>query len=485
LSEAIILSKPSPKSFPPLRGGKTKGGEPLLPGERGLFGEALSNGDNMEKGLRWKFLVILIACGIAVFALYPVAETLHLGLDLQGGAYLVYQIDETRLDDDVSVSDAAERAMEIIRTRIDEFGVREPEIQLTGQNQLIISLPGVTDTDRAREIIGRTAMLEFRRVAADVDRQQVEAGVAPGYEILEFQDQQAAQEQELVVETETELTGEHLTDARVQFGDRGPAVSITFDAAGGEIFGDITSAIVGERLAIVIDDQIVSAPSVNEPIYGGEAQITGRFTDQEASDLALMLRAGALPAPLEQIEQRSVGPSLGEDSIRAGLLASLVALVAVMIFMAVYYKLAGLIANITLMLCLLFLMGGLAGFGATLTLPGIAGIILTIGMSVDANVIVFERIKEELAEGKPLRTSINDGFDNAFSAIVDAQVTTIITAIALYWFGTGPVRGFAVTLILGIISSLFSALFIGKFLFAVVTLRRRVDRIHIGWGRNV
>ncbi len=435
----------------------------------------------MEQGLRWKFFVIFLACVVAVYALYPVSEKLHLGLDLQGGSYLVYEVDETRLPSDLSESDAAERALEIIRNRIDQFGVREPKIQLTGRNRIIIALPGIKDSQRAQEIIGKTAQLEFRLVNNQM-RDEVETGLASGYEILPLSDPRRGQKS-IVVEKEAKLTGQHLQDARVQFGSgQGPAVGLTFDDEGAQTFGDLTSRNVGQRIAIVIDEKIISAPEVNEAIYGGRAQITGDFSDQEASDLALMLRAGALPAPLKQIEQRSIGPSLGEDSIRSGLIASLLALLAVMVFMAVYYLLAGLIANVTLLLCLLFLMAGLAGFGATLTLPGIAGIILTIGMAVDANVIVFERIKEELAEGKPLRTSINDGFDNAFSAIIDAQVTTIITAIALYWFGTGPVKGFAVTLTLGILSSLFTALFIGKFLFGVTTLRRQVESLHIGWG---
>lgn len=436
----------------------------------------------MEQGLRWKSFVILLACLVAVYALYPVSEKLHLGLDLQGGSYLVYEVDETQLPADMSESAAAERALEIIRNRIDQFGVREPKIQLTGRNRIIVALPGVKDSQRAREVIGKTARLEFRLVNNDM-RDEVETGLASGYEILPLA-QSRQRENSIVVEKEAALTGQHLESADVQFrGAKGPSVGLSFDDEGAQQFGDLTSRNVDKRIAIVIDDKVLSAPTVDEPIYGGRAQITGDFSDQEASDLALMLRAGALPAPLKQIEQRSIGPSLGEDSIRNGLLASLVALISVMVFMAVYYLFAGLVANVTLLLCLLFLMAGLAGFGATLTLPGIAGIILTIGMAVDANVIVFERIKEELAEGKPIRTAVNDGFDNAFSAIVDAQVTTIITAVALYWFGTGPVKGFAVTLTLGILASLFSALFIGKFLFGLMTLRRQVDSLHIGWKK--
>ncbi len=434
----------------------------------------------MEQGLNWKFFVIVFAVILAIYALYPVSENLHLGLDLQGGIYLVYEIDSTKLPADMSESDAARRALEIIRNRIDEFGVREPEIQLTGRNRIIVALPGIQDPQCAKNVIGQTAQLEFRVVGEELTREDVEFGLAPRYEILPYRNENQGEE---IVEKEAILTGRHLETARVEFRGQGPSVSLRFDDNGADLFGQLTSENVDRRIAIVMDGKVISAPRVNEPIMGGEAQITGQFSDNEARDLALMLRAGALPAPLQEIEQRSIGPSLGEDSIKGGLYAAVIALVGVAVFVAGYYLFAGLIAVVTLALCLLFLMAGLAGFGATLTLPGIAGIILTIGMAVDANIIVFERIKEELAEGKPVRTAINDGFDNAFSAIVDAQVTTILTAIALYWFGTGPVRGFAVTLILGIISSLFTALFIGKFLFAVCTLRREVNTLHIGWKR--
>ncbi|MGM0381344.1 MAG: protein translocase subunit SecD [bacterium] len=434
----------------------------------------------MEQGLRWKSLVIIVAIVVAVAVLYPVSENLYLGLDLQGGMYLVYRVDEDRLPPDLSESEAARQALEIINRRVDQFGVREPDIQLTGRNRIIVALPGISDPGRAKEVIGRMALLEFKLLGEEINTEEVEAGLYPEYEILPHAEEDRG---EVVVTAEAELTGKHLENARFQFDQNGqPAVGFSFDSEGAQLFGEITQQNVGRQLAIVLDDKVISAPNIQTAIHGGEGIITGRFTDQEARDLALMLRAGALPAPLEEIEHRTIGPSLGEDSIRSGLYAALAALAAVLIFMAGYYLFAGLIANVTLALTMLFLMAGLAGFEATLTLPGIAGIILTIGMAVDANVIVFERIKEELAEGKPVRTAVNDGFDNAFTAIIDAQVTTIITAIALYWFGTGPIRGFAVTLIMGIISSLFSALFIGKFLFAVFTLRRKIKTLHLGWG---
>ncbi len=454
----------------------------------------------MERGLQWKTALILVVIVGAFFLLFPgifgnfnqylagqldgfsqvfiQSLNLNLGLDLQGGIYMVYRIDTTRLPQDLSETDAVDRALEIIRNRIDEFGVREPQIQRTARNRLIVALPGVKDPQRAQELIGKTALLEFKVVEPEL-QDMAEMGLE-GYEKLPFADGQ--QGRSLVVHEEAKLTGRYLEDARVQIRQQGPTVSLDFDERGAELFGELTANNVNRRIAIVLDNKIISAPRVDEPIYGGQAMISGLDSDQEARDLALLLRAGSLPAPLEQIERRSIGPSLGEDSIRDGLYASIAALVLVMVFMGIYYQLAGLVANITLLLCLYLLMAGLGGLGATLTLPGIAGIILTIGMAVDANVIIFERVKEELAEGKPIRTALDDGFDNAVTAIVDAQVTTIITAVALYWFGTGPVKGFAVTLTLGILATLFSAIFVGKVIFAYSTLRPSVDRLHIGWG---
>jgi len=437
----------------------------------------------MEKGLGWKSILIIILCLLSAWLLYPISESLNLGLDLRGGVYLVYRIDTTKLPDDMAEDEAVNRALEIIRNRIDQFGVREPQIQRTNNDRIIVALPGIKDTQRAKEIIGKTALLEFQLVQNDM-RDAVEAGLASGYEEVPCSDnltRRQCPQGSYILKKDAALTGRYLENASVQFGQQGPNVSIGFDQTGAREFGQLTANNVGRQIAIVLDGRVISAPEVEQAIRGGSARITGQFQDQEARDLALMLRAGSLPAPLEEIEERSIGPSLGEDSIRSGLIAAFAALLLVIAFMAGYYLLAGLIANITLGLCLLFVMSGLAGLNATLTLPGIAGIILTIGMAVDANVIIFERIKEELQDGKPVRPAVEDGFDNAFTAIVDAQVTTVITALALYWFGTGPVKGFAVTLTLGIIASMFSAIFVGKFLFALVTLRKSVDEIHVGW----
>lgn len=439
----------------------------------------------MYKGLKWKFLLIAALCILSGYLLYPISNSLNLGLDLQGGVYLVYRVDETKLPDDLTESDAVSRALEIIRNRIDEFGVREPRIQRTGNDRIIVALPGIKDTERAKEVIGKTALLEFKVVNNDM-REAVNAGLAPGYEKVPCADNMSkgqCPQGGYILSADAALTGRYLDDASVRMGRQGgPNVSLDFDEEGARKFGNLTARNIDKLIAIVLDGKVISAPRVQTAIRGGQAQIEGRFKDKEARDLALMLRAGSLPAPLEEIEERSIGPSLGEDSIQSGLIAAFAALVLVIFFMAGYYLLAGMIANITLALCLLFVMAGLAGLGATLTLPGIAGIILTIGMAVDANVIIFERMKEELQDGKPIRMAIEDGFDNAFTAIVDAQVTTVITALALYWFGTGPVKGFAVTLTLGILASMFSAIFVGKFIFALATFRTSVDSIHLGWS---
>ncbi len=437
----------------------------------------------MEKGLPWKFLLILGICLFSVYLLYPMSQSLNLGLDLRGGVYLVYNIDEAKLPDELSEGEAIDRALKIIRNRIDQFGVREPRIQKTSDNRIVVALPGIKDTQRAKQIIGKTALLEFR-VVNNKMRDAVEQGLAPNYESVPCSDnltQRQCPQGGFILEKEAALTGRFLVDASVQFGQRGPNVSLDFNQTGAQKFGNLTASNVDRRIAIVLDGKVISAPRVQTAIRGGKARITGNFDDQEASDLALMLRAGSLPAPLKVLQERSIGPSLGEDSIRSGFYAAMAALVLVVLFMAGYYLMAGLISTLTLALCLLLVMAGLAGLNATLTLPGIAGIILTIGMAVDANVIVFERMKEELQNGKPIRPAIEDGFDHAFSAILDAQLTTVITAIALYWFGTGPVKGFAVTLTLGIIASLFSAIFVGRFLFALVTIRGSVDSIHLGW----
>ena len=380
---------------------------------------------------------------------------------------------------------AVDQALETIRNRIDQFGVAEPDIRRQGENRILIQLPGIKDTDRAKDLIGRTALLEFKLVDDTDDVNAALKGDVPaGKEIL-YQVQQDPESGKtskvpLLLKKRTLLTGAYLTNARVDFDQFNvPFVSISFDKKGARIFERITGENVNKRLAIVLDNTVASAPVIQEKIAGGQARITGNFTLEEAKDLAIVLRAGALPAPVKILEERTVGPSLGADSIREGLISMLVGGILVVLFMIVYYKGAGVIADFALILNIFLIAGGLAGFQATLTLPGIAGIILTIGMAVDANVIIFERIREELALGRTPRAAIEAGFDRATLTILDANVTTLIAAVVLFQFGTGPVKGFAVTLSLGVIASLFTSLVLSRLIFDYILKGRKVKTLSI------
>ncbi|MBW2088433.1 MAG: protein translocase subunit SecD [Deltaproteobacteria bacterium] len=367
---------------------------------------------------------------------------------------------------------ATEQALETIRNRIDQFGVSEPDIRQQGEKRILIQLPGIKDTKRAKDLIGRTALLEFKLLDETHDlNAALQGNVPPGSEVLygikEDPETRRVIKTPYLIKKRTLLTGAHLTDAKVQIDSQynEPYVSINFDKKGGRDFARITGANVKKRLAIVLDDKVYSAPVIQEKITGGQARITGRFTTEEARDLAIALRAGALPAPVNILEERTVGPSLGTDSIRKGLISMCVGGILVILFMIVYYRGSGLIADVALILNIILIAGGLAGFQATLTLPGIAGIILTIGMAVDANVLIFERIREEMKIGKTPRAAVDAGYDRASLTILDANVTTLIAALVLFQFGTGPVKGFAVTLSLGVLSSLFTALILSRLIF--------------------
>ncbi len=381
---------------------------------------------------------------------------------------------------------AAEQALETIRNRIDEFGVSEPDIRRQGERRILIQLPGVKDPRRAKELIGKTALLEFKLVDDQhtVD-EALKGKIPPGMEILyqvaENRQTRRVSKTPYLVEKRTALTGEYLTDARVNIDSQynEPYVSIKFNKKGARLFERITESNVQRRLAIVLDQKIHSAPVIQERISGGEARITGSFTHDEAHDLAIVLRAGALPAPVHILEERTVGPSLGSDSIRMGLLSMLIGGLFVIGFMVIYYKTAGLIADIALGLNIVLIAAGLAGFQATLTLPGIAGIILTIGMAVDANVLIFERIREELRVGKSPLAAVEAGYSKATLTILDANVTTLIAAVVLFQFGTGPVKGFAVTLSLGVIASLFTALIVSRQIFDSFIINRQVRSLNI------
>ncbi len=380
---------------------------------------------------------------------------------------------------------AFEQSLETIRNRIDQFGVTEPHIIPQDRNRILVQLPGIDDPQRAVNLIGKTALLEFKLVDDDFSIDEALRGNIPkDREILYGTkiDRRTGERQRVpyLLHSRALMTGESLEDARVSIGDFGePYVSIKFDSQGARDFERITGQNVGKRLAIVLDGVVHSAPVIQERISGGQAQITGAFSMEEARDLAIVLRAGALPAPVEILEQRIVGPSLGQDSIDKGIRSIIVGTILVIAFMILYYRYSGVIAVTALLLNIILIFGALAAFKATLTLPGIAGIVLTIGMAVDANVLIFERIREELRLGKSPRAAVKAGYEKALSTIIDANVTTLIAAVVLFQFGTGPVRGFAVTLSIGIICSMFTAIFVTRIIFDYFIWYRRIGRISI------
>ena len=581
----------------------------------------------MNFSLRWRILIIIAAIGLAIYSLWPTyryyslseaerAEmnpleleklrdaALKLGLDLQGGMHLVLEIDDSKIPPEADRKELADRALEVIRNRVDEFGVSEPIVQRTGEKRIIVELPGVADFEHAKSIISKAALLEMKMVRPGgelrrlIDRMDLAVAAMAGVsgadtleaeplaadtaaaaaavpagadsaaanaadtaavakqspvELAKFLHQDVNDSQgrplasrilyiprqgriatnevgafresdveivsrylqlladstnvvprdvELVwdadpytdqtgnemrgiylLNAKPELTGEVLEDARAQ-PDQSSNISgnfmVEFDLSnqGRRLFSRATGENVGRLMAIVLDGKVKSAPEIMDKIRAGTASITGRFTPQEASDLAIVLRAGALPAPIRIEEQRVVGPSLGKDSIELGKRASLYSFVAILAFMAIYYQVSGLISIVALILNLAFLMAVMVQFGAVLTLPGIAGLVLTMGMAVDTNVLIYERIREELRNGQTIRNAVSRGFDRAFVTIFDSHVTTFVSGIALYWYGTGPVKGFAVTLTIGIVVSLFTAVFITRAVFDIWT-RRGVKKLSI------
>ena len=477
-------------------------------------------------------------------------RSLNLGLDLQGGIHLVLEVKTEEMEEQ-EAQDAVAQAQEVIRNRIDQFGVAEPTIQRQGENRIIIELPGVQDVQRAKDLVGQTALLEFQLLELAEDRtrliQRIDQVLAPEKEEEEEEEDlllsstaestplssmlsgagedltvsgrdlqrvknllNTPEAQELIpadveflfsskpagaegnefyflylVRKKPEMTGHMIQDAFVSIGQvvehmGQPIVNFSTTDEGVRLFSRITGSHIGDRMAIVLDESVYSAPTIQSKISEGRGIITGSGTQEEAKDLAIVLRAGALPAEVEIIEDRTVGPSLGRDSIEQGKTAAIYSMVLIVIFMVLYYRAAGLIADCALLLNMLFIMAVLAGFHATLTLPGIAGIILTIGMAVDANVLIFERIREELRSGKTVRAAIDSGYGHALSAIIDANVTTFLVGIVLYQFGTGPIRGFALTLCIGIISSLFTAFFVTRTIFELITRKSEQSGLSIG-----
>jgi len=404
---------------------------------------------------------------------------------LEQGIWRVVLVLDSRQAEQVK-KNAIDQALETIRNRIDQFGVSEPEITLQGTDRILIQLPGVRDPQRAINLIGRTALLEFKLVDEEGDLEAALKGDLPEGDIILYQrsvDPKTGGVRKIpyLLKEKTLMTGEYLKDARVaidtQFNE--PYVALEFDDVGGKLFEQITGANVKKRLAIILDDNVYSAPVIQERIPGGRAQITGRFDMKEAGDLAIVLRAGALPAPVKIIEERSVGPSLGQDSIRQGMISILISAALVVLFMIFYYRLSGIIADIALILNVVLVFAVLAIFRATLTLPGIAGLVLSVGMAVDANILVHERIKEELRWGKTTRAAIDQGYHRAFTTIIDSNITTVIAALFLYQFGTGPVRGFAVTLFWGIVANIFTAVFVTRWMFDYLTLKVGMKKLSI------
>ena len=384
----------------------------------------MGNNNNMAK------FIIVAAAIIVLFFLYinPLSLSIKQGLDLQGGTHVVLEAVDTP---EAPVNDdALNRVVAIIERRINELGLTEPLIQRQGSRRIIVELPGIKDPDAAIALLGKTAMLEFKDPAGN-----------------------------------TVLTGKDLKDARAQMDQGNRAlVGLEFNDEGAEKFFKVTAANVQQQIAILLDGQVLTAPVVNEPIRGGRAVITGSRTVQEAENLAILLRSGSLPVKMEVIENRTVGPTLGQDSKDKSTQAFVIGILGIVIFMVLYYRLSGVVATIALLLYVLLLLGSMKLLDATLTLPGIAGIILGVGMAVDANVLIFERFKEELRSGKTLRSAIDSGFSRAFATILDSNITTLFVAGVLFYMGTGPVRGFAVTLALGIVISMFTAITVTKFM---------------------
>ncbi|MDA8389105.1 MAG: protein translocase subunit SecD, partial [Nitrospiraceae bacterium] len=399
-------------------------------------------------------------------------------------------------------TNSVDQALEVIRNRVDQFGVAEPVIQRQGTDEIVVELPGIKNPARALQIIGKTALLEFKILDdGSPAAAQLPGSILPGGEaqvLSQFagkipqgdqvlfgrvvdQESGSVREVPYLVKKQALLTGAYLTRARVaidpQFNE--PYVGLKFNPEGAKLFDQITAQNVKKRLAIILDDNVYSAPVIRERISGGDAQISGNFTMQEAKDLALVLNAGALKAPLKMLQNVTVGPSLGRDSIRAGERAGIAALIVVLAFMIFYYRVSGLIADLAVILNLVFLMGAMASLNATLSLPGIAGVILAIGMAVDSNVLMFERMREELRAGKTPKAAVEGGYHKAFWTIFDSHITTLITSAVLFQFGTGPIKGFAITLSLGVAINLFTALIGTKTVFDILHLRKQVRKLSI------
>ena len=460
-----------------------------------LFGWYFATDYGKRKRLLATTLMVLLVV-FSLVTLYPPADIkdaegrvikagkVQLGLDIQGGTSFLIRL--VQADREIT-KEMLDQAVEVIRKRVDYFGGGEPVISPVGTDRILVQIPGLSTEkiQEARQQLSRVAKLEFRLVYPDNGErlQAVDAGtdvIPPEYKVEVYKMQadpgKKAQEERLLVKKKADLGGDRVTSASAQYGNEGWEVTLDFDSEGGQIFGKITEAHVGHRFAIVLDGVIQSAPSIREPIYQGSARISGSFGEQEARNLASVLE-NPLQTPVSIEEERSVSPTLGSDSIRASIIAGLIGLAFTLLFVCAYYRFAGLIANLALIVNLILLMGALSMFNFVLTLPGIAGIILTIGMAIDANVLIYERLREELALGKSLKTAVQAAFEKAFSSIFDSNVTTLITAIILFWQATGPVKGFAITLTMGILASLFTVLIVCRNAFSWAVDSGRLKKI--------
>src|SRR5213593_4520736 len=451
-----------------------------------------------DQGLRKRLLAMTLMLLLVIFsiaAIWPPQKTIALGLDIQGGTSFLIRLVP---GDKPITKGMLEQAVEVIRKRVDYFGGGEPIISPVGQDRILVQIPGL-DTAKiqeARQQLSKVAKLEFRLVYPDNGERlaAIDKGtevVPPEYKIENYkhtaEENEQATTERLLVKKKADLGGDRVTESHAFYGNEGWTVQLKFDGEGAKKFGQITEQYKGHRFAIVLDGIIQSAPVIRDAIYGGDAVITGRFTEQEARGLASVLE-NPLQTPVSIEEERSVSPTLGLDSIRASILAGLVGLAITLVCVAIYYKIPGLVANVALIINLILLVGAMTMFHFVLTLPGIAGIILTIGLSVDANVLIYERLREEMALGKSLKIALNTAYEKAFSSIFDANVTTLITAAILFWKATGPVRGFAIALTLGILASLFTALIVGRnFLgwFVDTGRLKRISMLHLISAQNI
>jgi SecD/SecF fusion protein len=432
--------------------------------------------------------LILLLVGLCLLSIYPPSERIHLGLDLKGGTE--FQIRLVKDNKDIAITPKMqETAVEVIRSRVDRFGVGEPVISPVAGDEILVQIPGLDaqKVSDARETLRRVAKLEFKLVYPNSEAliPQIERGLAiipPGYQIMTMEERTSDPlalanpnapkpkpiERKLLVRSHPDLEGNAVTAANAGFGTQGWVVNLRLDSPGARIFGDLTSQHVGEQLAIVLDNKVLSDPVLRVPIYDGNCEISGNFTEAAARDLASALE-NPLSTPVSIEQERSVSATLGKDSIWRGVLSGIVGVGLTFIFVLVYYRFAGLLANLALLINIVLLFGMMTMFNFVLTLPGIAGIILTIGLAIDANVLIYERLREELATGKSLRPALEGAYSKAFSSIFDANVTTLITSVILFWYAAGPVKGFAVALTLGIIASLFSALVVTRTGFSWAT----------------